>query len=99
MGVKFRECPTCEQTYPDCGEFFECGNCNQCFCSDECGGRKIEKAGKSRWDDEVSCIYCRGEEAPDHVLIDFLLKRCGLTRKEAVQAMVPKKSEASSPTS
>lgn len=35
------------------------------------------------WDE--SCKYCREEDVEDSVLLNFLLKRCKITRKKALK--------------
>lgn len=84
MGVDFYACQNCGETYCDCGYYFTC-SCEAMFCSDRCGGKKVEKGSESGnyWDDITSCVLCRVEVIPDIDLLNFLLKRHNLTRSEA----------------
>jgi hypothetical protein len=43
MGVDFYTCQNCERNFPDCSYFFTCTQCDHMFCSDKCGGKKVEK--------------------------------------------------------
>jgi hypothetical protein len=85
MGVDYYTCQNCGQTYADCSYYFTCTNCESGFCSDKCGGRKVEKASASGkyWDDETSCVLCREEVIPDSDMVNFLLNRLGMTRTQA----------------
>lgn len=84
MGVDYYTCDHCGRNFPDCCYYFIC-SCDAKFCSNECGGRKVEKASESGkyWDDDTSCVLCRVELISDSDLLNFLLKRHNLTRSEA----------------
>jgi len=80
MGVDFYTCPVCEDTFPDCGEYYECEYCNTRFCSDKCANLKIIDPEN---EDDKNCQLCRKEYATDSELLRFMLKRSNLTRKQA----------------
>ena len=90
MGVDFYTCENCSYNFPDCGSYFSCSGCESTFCSNKCGGRKLEKEVEKKYKDETyteeitSCVLCRKEEVTDRDLMHFLLKRIDLTYDEAV---------------
>lgn len=84
MGVDYYSCQNCQETYPDCGDYFTCTGCESNFCSTQCGGRKVEAAStRGSWDDKTSCVLCRKEVITDSDMVIFLLRRLGITRLHA----------------
>lgn len=75
------------------------GGCGRHYCSDECAKlerpghdraptwQEVEdlyQNDRAAWEAlEVTCVDCRGALPNDRNIIDFLLKRCGMTRSEA----------------
>jgi len=88
MGVVFKICAACNETFPDCGPYFSCG-CGERFCSPECGGGRqylpLDKEqleispDPASWDDNTSCIFCRFEQAHTRDILAFLLNHVGMT--------------------
>jgi hypothetical protein len=91
MGVDFYSCSNCRETFPDCGYYFTCSQCEHMFCSNDCGGREYVKDENgehktSRYGEELtSCILCRKEDATSDQLLHFLLAKFGLTRDQAME--------------
>lgn len=85
MGVEFYPCAGCNEVWCDCGDFFSCSTCESTFCSEECGGRQVIKAGEKRWQDETTCVLCRRDRATDGDLLYFLLRKYNLTREEVFE--------------
>ncbi len=79
MGVEFFPCTYCDDTYADCGEYFSC-DCGMNYCSTECGDREEDLEDE---EEKITCRVCRKEYATEYMLLDFLLKRCNLTPREA----------------
>lgn len=86
MGVDFYTCAECQDTFPDCGYYFRCTNCENMFCSNACG-RKVCKDGEVNkyQEDLTTCILCRKESVTDRDLLLFVLKKCNLTYDEAFE--------------
>jgi hypothetical protein len=87
MGVDFYTCQNCERNFPDCSYFFTCTQCEHMFCSDKCGGKKVEKEDPKgdSYNDLTSCFLCRKEIAADYQLLKFLLGHFNLTREQAME--------------
>ncbi|HVI40874.1 MAG TPA: hypothetical protein VM577_09455 [Anaerovoracaceae bacterium] len=85
MGVDFYSCAQCGECFPDCGPYFTCSSCEQMFCCDECGVRKVEQPGEKRWQDVTSCLLCRKEDVTDSTLLYFVLNKFNLSYEEAVE--------------
>lgn len=89
MGVDFYSCANCGDTFCDAGYYFSCENCYEHFCSNECGGRQTAEEPENYednpgWEDQTTCILCRKEAVTDANMVQFLLKKAGLTYDEAV---------------
>lgn len=85
MGVDFFPCDYCGRSVCDCGRYVSCGDeCYSRWCSDECakksGFRKEDEDGEFR-----SCNICRAEDAEDGQLLEFLLNKYKLARKDVVK--------------
>lgn len=93
MGVSYYTCKNseCRSNFPDCSDDCVWCECGGHFCSSECGqmdyrilddeGEEMEEEGPG------TCILCRGEEATDAELIEWLLERCKLNRDAALLLM------------
>lgn len=84
MGVDFKTCTICDETFPDCGDYFNC-DCGQPYCSIECADGKYDE------NDTQTCRICRKEHVPDWKLLKFLLKEYSLTREAAEKLYFNKK--------
>lgn len=92
MGVDFYSCHYCDETFPDCGDYFSC-DCGHHYCDYTCGD------GKSGDDDDTrTCRICRLDYIQDHTLVNFLLSKASLTREEAEQLYRNEFIEHSTPT-
>ena len=84
MGVDFFSCDYCGESICDAGDYERCNeDCYRRWCDRRCA----EKDGY-QYDEEsgdYTCKYCRNEEIEDEVLVEYLLKRSGLSRKDAVK--------------
>lgn len=87
MGVDFYTCANCGDTFPDCGYYFSCYTCSHHFCSNTCGGRKVEERPDDppNMEEITTCILCRKEDATDYQLLQFLLKHFNITRQQAME--------------
>jgi hypothetical protein len=91
MGVDFKVCKFCGETFPDCGDFVGC-ECGAKWCCDGCAeadGFQYEEEGFTPsgedWEQETSCNFCRGEDCEDWELLSFALERLGVTRNNLVK--------------
>lgn len=82
MGVDWYPCNACRETFPDCGEYWRCGNCGTMWCSEDCSN----KHGYKQVDNEEldSCHFCRGEDASDRTLLEFALEILKVSRKDLI---------------
>ena len=78
MGVDFYACQICDETFPDCGNYFGC-ECGAMFCSTKCGKPDTED------ENNPTCCLCRKDEATDYVLLKFLLKHVKMTRNQVLE--------------
>jgi hypothetical protein len=87
MGVDYYTCHNCERNFPDCMKFFTCTGCESHFCSDACGGKKVEEESEDghSYNDLTSCFLCRKEIATEHDLLLFVLKHFNITREQAME--------------
>jgi len=93
MGVDWYPCTACNETYPDCGDYYTCmaytteprceeiGGCERSYCSKECA--KPEGEGET-----LSCVHCREELTSHENLLGFLLARHGQTREQVAAEYV-----------
>jgi hypothetical protein len=97
MSVDFLSCENCNETFCDAGDFFRC-ECGATFCSSECGERKdgsddLEEndddddcdQDEVEYDDTVTCLFCREEDAPSESLLGALLTHFNITRDDALK--------------
>jgi hypothetical protein len=91
MGVDYKVCKFCEDTFPDCGKFVSC-ECGEKWCSDSCAeadGFRREPEGftpeGASWVQDTSCNFCRSEDANDSELFSFALELLSITRSELVK--------------
>ena len=90
MDIDYLTCNYCGDTFPDCMSYTTCNeDCCNIWCNATCankeGWRQDNDDDVDKDDEEYSCKYCRNEDLDDTTLAKFLLKRCGLTRKQAVK--------------
>lgn len=90
MGVDWYACNTCNDTFPDCGDFVGC-ECGEHWCSSECAeveGYRYEEEGYtpecSKWSQETSCKHCRKEDYSDLTLLNYCLELLGKSREEII---------------
>lgn len=92
MGVDFYICHACKGTFPDCGEYVCCEGCGIHWCSDGCAyDEGYAHATVIEDDIEVdysSCYFCRRERVEDEELLEWLLVRVGMTRKQAEKELL-----------
>jgi len=83
MGVEWINCDKCGDIFCDCGEYDYCENCDMYFCI-SCS----DKLNRSYFSEDGSylekCSFCQGEDITDAELLKFLLKKCGVTKREAI---------------
>lgn len=79
MGIDFLVCTNCTETFADCGEYYDCEECGNVFCSIDCA--KPESLDADRMD----CCICRKEEANDYILLHVLLRHYKITREDAMK--------------
>lgn len=97
MGVEYCACETCGDTFPDSGEFVSC-ECGRTWCSDDCAeldGFRKEAEGYtpkgSKWAQDMSCAYCRGEDFEDCELLVVALNLLGKKRGDIIEILKAKK--------
>ena len=94
MGVDWYPCEDCGRTFPDCGPCGHC-SCERFFCG-SCQNKFNVKYGTWDADDDEDydpnvhedgllkkCDYCAFEKITAEDLLPFVLKKAGLTRKQA----------------
>ena len=83
MGIDYYVCDVCGESYPDCGPCGMCGNCESSLCGD-CHDKAKEKYGVHTDDsyDSLKCQLCTKDVITNDVMVEFLLKRIGVTRKQ-----------------
>ena len=65
-----------------CGEYFShemsyvCKSCGQHYCCEKCGNFKYEES--------ISCSFCRKENTSNDYLFEVLLKYFNITRENAI---------------
>ena len=82
MGVDFFPCDDCGESICDCGSYWRCQEgCGARLCDDCADKHKV-------WDDldddgnEINpCPYCKREAATDSQLLQFALKKLGVTQE------------------
>lgn len=83
MGVDFLNCdnPQCgRDPFPDCGRYFSC-YCGHNFCNEKCADYKSTEDNC----ENLSCMFCRKENATDYNLFMFLLKHVSMTREDVLK--------------
>lgn len=85
MGVDFFPCDYCGESICDCGSYERCNeHCYRRWCDLECAKQDGHNIDDEGWD---SCNFCRKEDAEDGELLQYLLKKYGLTREEVVREL------------
>lgn len=88
MGVDFWICQRCRGTFPDCGDYERCEQCERHWCSSYCADEDgLEKSEDcDEWGIyETSCSYCRNEAVEDSDLLEYALVLFDITREELEQ--------------
>lgn len=79
MSIDYLSCKRCNNAFPDCNDYVSC-DCGNIWCDDECA----EKDGLTIVEiadlEIITCKYCRGEDFDDSDLLEYVLKRLGMTR-------------------
>lgn len=83
MGLDFYACNRCGEGFHDAGYYKSC-DCGKVWCGDDCA--KADDLHEHVEDnyEEISCKYCREEDYDDSVLLDFVLKREGISRQDLI---------------
>jgi DNA-directed RNA polymerase subunit RPC12/RpoP len=76
MGVDFYVCQSCGDTFPDCGPYWSCEECGNHICS-RCEKTIIKRDEETETD---ICPFCTNEILSDYELLEFALKKLGMTR-------------------
>jgi hypothetical protein len=88
MGVDFFPCDVCGVSICDCGYYIHCRDiCERTWCSKRCAEKdgfqkEIEDAEDPN---DYSCRFCRGEDAEDSELLEFLIEKYKLTRDNVLK--------------
>lgn len=95
MGVDFYACANCEETFPDCGEYYSCEQCSRAYCSTDCAAftpivpfvsTEDEDAEDHYYeDDEKQCGVCAKTTVDYYLVYKSLLKHFKITKEEALQ--------------
>lgn len=94
MGVDFKICKNCNDTFPDCGYYVYCEGCGNKWCSDECAeadGYRVDVDNKEEY--STSCNYCREEDFSDSELLRFALQLAETSRSELIEMYKQTKSQ------
>lgn len=93
MGVDWYACPSCRETYPDCGHHGTCIGCEQTYCGG-CFDDFAEKYGliddshdRYSWYGQalVECDHCNGTIVSDSELLTFVLGNLGIDREALLE--------------
>jgi hypothetical protein len=90
MGVDWLGCDYCGETFPDCGDFVECG-CGNKWCDRVCAEgdgyehNKLTTEDANEYEYEKSCVYCRGEKFEDSELLEYCLELLGFSKEELIK--------------
>lgn len=92
MGIDFLVCSECETGFPDVSDYEFC-DCGRDWCSEDCAEKNgllkpeiLDEDGEFEdYDyDNFTCQFCRGEKFDDDVLLNFILKREGISRQDLI---------------
>ena len=93
MGVDFYACSICGDTFPDCGHYGTCANCEERICS-FCNDKQEEKYGTVEEDSDdavyfgdsalLECDLCSSKVVHDKDITNYLLKICNMTMDEVI---------------
>lgn len=102
MGVDWYACRICGETFPDCGDYGYCSECETILCS-RCLDKQVEKYGhpprgskKEDWFGSYSadkCDLCSGKIIYDKDIVEYFLKEYNLTRDEIVNIIQQERSK------
>ena len=90
MGVDFYACRNCDETFPDCGEFYSCEQCGRYYCSTECADfspiEQMADEGDEDYDeDNVQCGICSKKTPDTGEMFCALLKHFKISREDAIK--------------
>lgn len=93
MGVDWYPCAICGETFPDCGHYGHCSECESKLCG-RCLNEQVSKYGnpeegskKESWFGSYSadkCDLCSGLIIYDKDILDYLLNINSLTKDEVI---------------
>jgi hypothetical protein len=84
MGVDFYPCKKCGETYCDCGDMLNyCEGCGEYICTN-CLVKPAEYDEQTGEMKLECCPYCSGTVIHNDDLLEFLLKKYGITHAEAI---------------
>lgn len=86
MGIDFLVCNECETGFPDVNDYKFC-ECGRDWCDEECaekGGLRQVLDEDGYYSGESDCKFCRGEKFDDDVLLNFILKREGISKEDLI---------------
>lgn len=93
MGVDFFPCNSCKEIICDVGDYIYCEECGRTWCDEECGEHDrliltpcddcdTEEEAEEHGCGEYVCGYCRNVMATDKELLDYVLKKLGISKSE-----------------
>ena len=85
MGIDYRVCPNCRETYPDCGPTKICGGCEEVFCGycdADVTGEIDEETGMRP--EDGTCPVCRYDVVSDGDLLAWIIKEYSLGNKKGL---------------
>ncbi|TPG88133.1 hypothetical protein EEL32_10235 [Brevibacillus laterosporus] len=93
MGVDWRVCPHCGDTYSDCGRYGTCSNCESSYCG-SCFGDFVQVYGlidesherfKLFGESLPECDHCNGKIISDDEILAFALSKLGIDRDTLIE--------------
>ena len=96
MSVDWYPCHICGETFPDCGDYGYCGNCESMLCS-PCRDAMVDKYGECTEERTIAgygegcsaeCDKCTKSIAHDSDILAWALKKLNLTREEAAKQLM-----------
>lgn len=99
MGVDWKVCGICGETFPDCGEYYKCAKCEGYVCT-SCYDDQLKYGTVKEDSDEavdfgddalVECDCCSSKFVHDADIVEYLLKVSKMTKDDVISAVKKEK--------